>query len=58
MNGAILYFSHGIGDFGINVFAKISRSLHKVGYLRAAGELSRAGYHQEADKCYRLARSL
>ena len=58
MSGAILYFSHGIGGFGTNVFTKISRALHKIGYLRAAGELSRAGYFEEANKCYRLARSL
>jgi hypothetical protein len=58
MSAAILYFTHGIGDFGNSFAAKISRSFHKIGYLRAAGELSRAGYQAEADKCYRLARSL
>lgn len=58
MNGTVLYFTHGIGDFGTNVLAKISRSFHKIGYLRAAGELSRAGYFEEANKCYRLAKSL
>ena len=58
MNGAVLYFAHGIGDFGTNVLAKINRSFHKIGYLRAAGALSRAGYFEEANKCYRMARSL
>ena len=58
MNGAIVYFSHGLGDFGTTVISKISRSFHKIGYLRAAGELSRARYFEEANKCYRLARSL
>lgn len=58
MNGAILYFSHGIGDFGTSIIAKINRSFHKIGYMRAAGELSRAGYHKEAENCLRLMKSL
>ena len=58
MNGAVLYFSHGLGDFGNTIFAKISRTFHRIGYLRAAAELSRAGYAEEAAKCIRLMNSL
>lgn len=58
MSGAILYFSHGIGDFGSTIVSKINRAFLTVGYLRAAAELNRMGYRSEADKCIRLMKSL
>lgn len=58
MSGAILYFSHGIGDFGSVLASKISRTFLTIGYLRAAAELDRMGYKAEADKCIRLLKSL
>lgn len=58
MNGAILYFSHGIGDFGNTIVAKINRTFLTIGYLRAAAELDRMGYREEADKCIGLMKSL
>ena len=58
MNGAILHFSHGLGDFGIALVAKINRAFLTIGYLRAATELNRMGYRAEADKCIRLMNSL
>ena len=58
MNGAILHFSHGLGDFGSALVAKINRAFLTIGYLRAAAELNRMGYRAEADKCIRLMNSL
>ena len=58
MDGAILYFTHGIGSFGTNFIAKINRTFCKIGYMRAATELKRAGYNEEANKCIRLMNSL
>jgi len=58
MSGAILYLSHGIGDFGNTFIAKINRAFLTIGYLRAAAELNRMGYRSEAEKCIRLMKSL
>ena len=58
MSGAILYFSHGIGDFGNTFIAKINRAFLKIGYIRAATELNKLGYPEEASKCIRLMNSL
>ena len=33
------------------IFAKIGRTINKIGYHRAAAELSRIGYAEEARKC-------
>jgi hypothetical protein len=33
------------------LFAKFGRAINKIGYHRAAAELSRIGYTEEAKKC-------
>ena len=58
MSGAILYFSHGIGDFGSVIASKINRAFLKIGYIRAATELNKLGYPEEANRCIRLMNSL
>ena len=51
MDGAILYLSYGIGSFGSTVAAKINRVFYKIGYTRAAAELRKLGYLEEAKRC-------
>ena len=58
MDDAILYFFYGIGSFGSTIFDKINRTFCKIGYSRAASELSRAGYFEEAEKCIRHLKEL
>ena len=58
MSGTILYFSHGIGDFGTVLLAKIGRTFDRIGYARAAAELNRLGYVEQAKYCIRQMNSL
>lgn len=58
MSGTILYFSNGISIFGSNFFAKVGRLFDRIGYARAAAELNRLGYVEQAKYCIRQMNSL
>ena len=44
---AMNYVVNPFGDFGKALF----RTFEIIGYARAAAELQRLGYHEEAEKC-------
>ena len=51
MNAIVLNSYNTFGYWFHNVANKMGRQINRVGYLRAAAELNRIGYTEEARKC-------
>jgi hypothetical protein len=51
MNVMVLNTTTSIGSWFNDLFAKVNRSFYKIGYYRAATELTRLGYVEEARQC-------
>lgn len=56
---AIVYMTtHSIADWVSRIAHGYTRFFTRLGYARAAGELRRLGYHNEADACLKEMRKL
>lgn len=51
MNAIVLDATHSFGSWLDHIWSKFNRSFDRVGYARAAAELRRLGYHEEANRC-------
>lgn len=58
MNAIVYTVTHSFNDWIANACAKFNRSFNRVGYARAATELARLGYHEEAQYCLEQMRDL
>lgn len=58
MTAMVLNATHSIGDWFHDFLIKTNRAFHKGGYQRAGRAMLQAGYHEEAAKCFEMARSL
>ena len=51
MNAIVYNTTHSLFDWISDVWFKFDRTFNRIGYARAAGELRRLGYHEEANHC-------
>lgn len=51
MNAIVLNSYTSVGNWSHTFSAKIANAIYKIGYHRAAAELARIGYTEEAKKC-------
>jgi hypothetical protein len=58
MNAIVYTATHSIGDWVSGVWNKLSITVNRIGYARAAGELRRLGYYKEAEYCLEQMRKL
>jgi hypothetical protein len=58
MNAIVLNSYTSVGNWSHTFFAKIGNAINKIGYHRAATELARIGYTEQARKCLEQYNSL
>jgi len=58
MNALVMDTAYNVNNWFVRVGNNIARTFAKVGYARAASELARLGYRQEANRCIEEIRKL
>ena len=51
MNAIVLDTTYSFGHWAMRILRKLSRQIDKIGYARAASELARLGYREQARHC-------
>lgn len=54
MNALVMDATIHISNWTMDFLNKTNRTIHRIGYARAAAELYRLGYYEEAKKCRKL----
>jgi len=58
MNAMVMDTAYNVNNWFVRVGDAVARTFAKVGYARAASELARLGYYQEANRCIEEIRKL
>ena len=58
MNALVMDTSARVGNWFVSFGTAIYRGLVRTGYIRAARELERQGYYEEANKCIQETKKL